>query len=1177
MNNHQEVDGISQQRLFDKRIKRDSRYLSLLGISLFSISLMQLTTTTVHADTTAVSQTAVVKNQTAGNDADSALIASSSAASSSATNVSSDASTEANQAKAAAMMPVVEASSAASSSASDSSSASSSVTDNTSNTASAAAVAAASATLDSQTVASTANDTTTSTNYDDATPVTDNDKAIVPDGTQKLDGKYSFIPKFDGSGTTAVSVIGTEKATSKPKTIAADLTSAVKGQVGFKYTNVGFDTDGNSMDMNILFTDWGRLSDAGAAYVETYTTMIYSNFPGAGWVDVKYEFVRSDTGTAENVSGLMTLTDIDGSQTVSVTDDQWNRVDNLYIPESDDPISGQTDNWLRYTEDNGYVTFVSPSENSPSTAKYAMLTFTYTNQSSLTFRYSDGKDGSEPTKMTVWGVNYIPQKPLATATVTPTITVSDSDEKTVTEDTLKDGESDFTYNLNQIIPDEWSPSYYGSVAFTGTLPTNVTMSGFKVIDEMGNDVTQYFTNESVGKNVKFTVNADCLQNAEFYGHRYTIQVAAQATQTDSIQTLPFTLTTTIDNDAKLSNTVNTVVDKMHYLVTHYYIQGTTTSVAPDTRQRVIYGATYSTTSKSLDDYKLVGQNNVSGIFTDENQAAFYEYAPLIVSIPVKYVDQNGKEISPATSLTGRLTTSYDANTLVRTLTGYTWKTTDHATGVFSANNASIIFHYQAKTITIKIRDIDNYDNDLDQELGLTRTVQGLYNDPYQLDVLDVPQWSEIYSGAKSLLSGTYSENMTITLRYKQAWNQNYDNYDGSQTIPVYNGLDKLIGVMQVHPDSNEDTTVVLIKPNGKYLVGTLDDDIDVDTFHQQAAVSKGKSVTITSNTGEKIRVSISKAGAITIAHQNSKTLPVADRSVVSADGKTIQQYIDTKSAVSGLTTTVYSLDGDYSFSKATQHWPNGYTTVYDSTNPYKVKITIRNAKGKVIFNKSKYQLNKTATIKVGKTKWTFEGTAYGALTSELVTVNKAGNGKAYTQRLTIGGTLKSTVVATVKHNRIVKATTLTYGQYRGQDYDDEPEATSAYSGKVMSTQVMTHVTGNQWRVATYNRQGQLTGTTMYSLQSGVTIPTTFASLSARGQQDWLAAHSMAIATYDGSGNQVATKNSGVGAPNMNRRETTALPQTSEAHSKVTLLGMLGLLLSWLLGLETVKRGGKRND
>jgi LPXTG-motif cell wall-anchored protein len=812
-----------------------------------------------------------------------------------------------------------------------------------------------------------------------------------------------------------------------------------------------------------------------------------------------------------------------------------------------------------------------------------MLTFTYTNQSALTFRYSDGLDGSVPTKMTAWGVNYIPQKPLATATVTPTLTVSDSDETTVLRDTVKDGESAYTYNLNQVIPDEWAQFYYGSVALTGTLPPNATITGFKVVDELGNDVTQFFTNASSGPVFKVTATADALQNSDFYGHRYTLQLTMSVPQTDQVQQLNFHAVTTIDGETQASNAVTTLVDKKHYLVTHYYIQGTTTSVAPDQRQRLIYGTPYTTSALTLDNYRLVGQVRTSGTFTDENQPAIYEYAPLTVTIPVKFVDQRGKEVSPATSLTGRLATSYDANHLQRTLTGYDLKSVEHITGTYTDHPAAIIFHYQAKTITIKIRDIDNYDNDLDQELGLKRTIQGLYNDPYQLSVLDVPQWSEIYSGAKSLLTGTYAQNRTITLRYKQAWNQNYDNYDGSQTIPVFNGLDKLIGVMQVHPGNREETTTVLIKPNGKYLVGTLDDDIDVDTFHQQATVLKGKSVTITSNTGEKIKVSISKTGAITIAHLHSKTLPVADRATVSANGREIKQYIDTKSAVTGLRSSSLSVNGEYGFRQAIQKWPNGYTTIYDSSNPNQVKITVKNARGKQVYSQHNFKLTKKATVKIGHHQWIFKSNVYGTLNAQLMTTNQSGNGKVYVQQLTFGGTLKWTSLGTIKHHKLISLTTKTYGQYREQYYDDEPAASAAMSGHVIGTQKVRSLGNKRWQVIDYYRSGQQSAKVTYHLRDGNRLPADFVTLSATQQRDWLAAHSNNAKAVQGSRSPV-TSNVANRAVNqaVSEKRTAAgktaenLPQTGESQSLVgVILGLMGVVFSTVLAV--VKKWGGEND
>lgn len=713
MSNHRvnsEMDSKVLAKSGSKR-KRDYRYLSLLGASLFSISLMQLNTTTVHADTTATSQATVVKSQAASSNAASETTTTSSVANSAAASTTSSATVQA----ATAMADSVTTPSAAASSAASNDSSASTTVANTSNTASAAATAASSAAADSQaassatsSAATAANDTTTSTDYASATPITDNPKAVVPDTSQKLSSTYTFIPKFNGSGTTAVSVIGAERETAKANTISASLVGATKGQVGFKYTNVGYDADGNSMDLNIIFTDWGRLSELGDAYVETYTNKIYSNFPGAGWVDVKYQFVRSGTETQENVSGLMTLTDIDGSQTVSMTDSQWANIDNVYIPQSEDPLTGQTDNWLRYAEDNGYMTITSPSENSPSDAEYAMLMFTYTKQSSLTFRYSDGHDVDTPTKMTVWGVNYIPQKPLATETIPPILKVIDNSGTASTANTLSQGQSSYQYQITQQIPDEWSQFYYGNVNVTAALPGSVL--DYKVTDADGNDVTSYFTNNSTGSQLNLAATADALQNADFYGQRYifTVTVSAPA-DTTSFDQYTVHSTTTIDGIAKDSGTTTTTLFNQHQITVHYYKKGTTEKLAPDEIVTVVDGQTYTTPEKTFKGYKVSSQINTTGVYDGDVEAIYY-YAVQKGTVMVYYLYKSDGETFEykEKKLTGTYGDTYTTKPVDLLNNGGNWilkSTPSNASGTFDDGTIEVDYYYGLD----KERDVDHID------------------------------------------------------------------------------------------------------------------------------------------------------------------------------------------------------------------------------------------------------------------------------------------------------------------------------------------------------------------------------------------------------------------------------------------------------------------------------------
>ncbi|MGL4246185.1 MucBP domain-containing protein [Lactiplantibacillus plantarum] len=659
--------------------------------------------------------------------------------------------------------------------------------------------------------ASTAvNSTTGTTNYDNASAITSSSKAVVANTTDKLASTYSFIPKFNGSGTTVVSVIGVSKDSISNNKVAVDLTTATKGASGFKYTNVGYDSAGNSIDLEIIYTNWGRLDASEAAYVETYKTKISTNIVGAGWVDVTYKFVYSNTENEASVSGLLTLTDIDGGQTVSVSDDQWANIDTVYVPQSSDPTTGTVDNWLRYVKNGDYITIVSPSENSSDNDEYAMITFTYTNQSSLSFRYSNGKsDNASVTNK--WGVNYIAQKPLATATIAPTASVTDSDQVNVKANCLFDGETQYQYTFKQTIPDEWSQYYYQNVTFTGTLPGNVTLGSYTVVNEAGVDVTRYFSNQSNGQNIILSVNSDYLSNSLFYGHYYTIKLTVSVEQTNDIQILNMALITSIDNEDKMSNTVSTTVDSKHYLVTHYYVNGTTTKLAEDDITRVVYGTIYTTKSTQIIGYSLVNQSNTSGIFIDDSIDAIFEYEPVTITVPVIYVDQNGNTLVANSTISGKYGESYDASSLVSKIDHYTMTSIDNATGYYSFNNENIVIHYQADTVAMKVVYLGMSDGE--SKVLSEENYAAAYNDTISIAVKDYSAQNyypdvddvEVVAGttSKVIIPYTYIESIV------------YSNIDGSISDFVLNtkGQWKLIEFMDINGNQ-----VSLIAHNGVFKI-----------------------------------------------------------------------------------------------------------------------------------------------------------------------------------------------------------------------------------------------------------------------------------------------------------------------------------------------------------------------
>ncbi len=599
--------------------------------------------------------------------------------------------------------------------------------------------------------AKTADSTTGVTDYDAATPVADSDKAHVPTAGEKLADTYTFIPKYNGSGKTTVTALGTtiDNSAYGDNGVAIDVNQSTKGKTGFLYTNVGYDKSGNSVDMKIVYTNWGRLSDAGTPAIINTNGKIENLLAGIGWVDCEYEFFAHDTNTADPVSGLLTLTDIDGQQTVSLNKTTWDKIDQVLIPTGADLLTNKTDNWLREVTQDGYHTYVAPAKSSSRNAEYAMLTFTYTNQSSLKFRFSNGR--STTPGMGNWGVNYIAQKPMATETVAPTLKVSNDNTNFNTDNVLPAGKTSYTYQVNQLIPDEWAQFYYPNVVFEGTLPTGETLQSFKVTNSDGEDVTNQFTNQSSGTNLKLNVNANELQSADFYGKTYQLLLTVGAPKaTDDVQNLKFTVATTIDDVKKSSGTVTTQVPANHYLTTHYYIEGTTQSLAPDKVQLVLPNTSFTAPDQAITGYTVdkTASQNVSGTFGDQNESSIYYYQADPEQVTVHYYLQGTTQsLKPDTTSEGKYAQTYHVT--APEITGYQLSKSSNASGTYSISNSDVVFEYAplAEQVTVHY-----YLQGTTQSLKPDMTLTGKYAQDYQAMA---PGITGYQLNKSSNVSGTY--------------------------------------------------------------------------------------------------------------------------------------------------------------------------------------------------------------------------------------------------------------------------------------------------------------------------------------------------------------------------------------------------------------------------------------
>ncbi|EQA6113052.1 MucBP domain-containing protein [Listeria monocytogenes] len=119
---------------------------------------------------------------------------------------------------------------------------------------------------------------------------------------------------------------------------------------------------------------------------------------------------------------------------------------------------------------------------------------------------------------------------------------------------------------------------------------------------------------------------------------------------------------------------------------------------------------------SIDKYELDTEQmptNGIGTLSSEAQTVTYVYKKMEgASVTVKYVDENGNEITTSDTLTGKLDDSYQAK--AKEIAGFTLdnsKLPANASGVFETNPQTVTYVYQAVPATIKAHDSTIYVGD----------------------------------------------------------------------------------------------------------------------------------------------------------------------------------------------------------------------------------------------------------------------------------------------------------------------------------------------------------------------------------------------------------------------------------------------------------------------------------
>ncbi|EHV5879512.1 MucBP domain-containing protein, partial [Listeria monocytogenes] len=243
----------------------------------------------------------------------------------------------------------------------------------------------------------------------------------------------------------------------------------------------------------------------------------------------------------------------------------------------------------------------------------------------------------------------------------------------------------------------------------------------------------------------------------------------------------YTLTTTPDN---ATGTFTTTSQSVTYVytknivaaepVTVNYVDDTGKTLAPSETLNGNVGDTYNATAKQIDGYTLSAEpTNATGQFTSSAQTVNYIYtknpAPEKGVVEIHYVDENNKQLSSATKISGTVGDNY--TTEPKNIDGYTLTTTpDNATGTFNTSSQTVTYVYTKNIVAAEPVTV-NYVDANGKTLAPSETLNGTIGDTYNATAKQIDGYT--LSAEPTNATGQFT-NSAQTVNYIYTKNTNID-------------------------------------------------------------------------------------------------------------------------------------------------------------------------------------------------------------------------------------------------------------------------------------------------------------------------------------------------------------------------------------------------------------------
>ena len=373
-------------------------------------------------------------------------------------------------------------------------------------------------------------------------------------------GKYSFRPKWY-KGITSMELFGFVPEETNDAFYCTLMDGSLKGRIGCIYKNVGR-YKGREIDLRLTVTDYDMFSlngDNETGYFYVLKDQIGINACNTRSITADMEFLDHETQQAVPLEGYMTFADIDISQCLTILSE----VDEVFVDQ----------NCVLY-KDPSCLSFAAPFEgirngtriNDPDKENWVQITYTGSHVKirfgaayELYEFYNSGTDitgegrlifnktyTGDPSDYSIFRENgnlyrswqgIYPGR-LGRVSIPPiSKTVSDMDEKDVTDNRLSEDERSYDYTLHHTVPAESEEFYYTAYTVTDDFEEGLSVleSGISVTDDSNADVTGLFDVKVEGRKVEFSAGAGVLDQESFYDRVYHFHVPVKI---DDIEALP---------------------------------------------------------------------------------------------------------------------------------------------------------------------------------------------------------------------------------------------------------------------------------------------------------------------------------------------------------------------------------------------------------------------------------------------------------------------------------------------------------------------------------------------------------------------------------------------------------------------------------------------------------------